>query len=218
MNESTMFQSGLQSGINSRSMGVKLIVICVLALLMTIPSFFVGGLVEERSQGVENVVQQTSAHAGQQSADSSAIRMVDSYRSVTRSLKICSSLPWTGLPGLTSYSRLRPASEFTRSDVLVGTAQIIFYSCFSLSLSEKAGFDLAFLLAGGSTVASLSTNAGWVFFQPIAGDQGTGHLYPPLRSHLHAVAAPGQRIADRLRCQFPGSCGHYVLHPQDRLV
>ena len=49
MSDSTMSQPGLQSGINSRSMGMKLIVICVLAILMTIPSFFVSGLVDERS-------------------------------------------------------------------------------------------------------------------------------------------------------------------------
>jgi len=41
--------SGLQSikaGFNARSMGVKLIVVCALALVMCIPAFFVEGLVE----------------------------------------------------------------------------------------------------------------------------------------------------------------------------
>jgi inner membrane protein len=168
MSDYTALQSGLQSGTNSRSMGMKLIVICVLALLMTIPSFFVGGVVDERSQRLENAVQQTSAHVGQVSTDSSAIRMVDSYRSVTRSLKYV--LLFLGLVFLTYFvfeaatgKRVHPAQY-----VLVGAAQIIFYLLL-LSLSEKTGFNLAFLFAGGSTVALLSTNAGWVFSSQLQG-------------------------------------------------
>ncbi len=35
--------SALPFGINFRSMGMKLIVVCALALFMTIPALFVGG-------------------------------------------------------------------------------------------------------------------------------------------------------------------------------
>jgi inner membrane protein len=144
-------------------MGMKLILLGVLALLMTIPSFFVSGLVDERSQGPTNVVQQASGHAaGPQTLLGSSIRLVDSYRSVSRSLKYV--LLFLGLVFLTYFvfevttgKRVHPAQY-----ILVGTAQLIFYLLL-LSLAEKIGFDLAFLLAGVATVALLSVNARWVF-------------------------------------------------------
>jgi inner membrane protein involved in colicin E2 resistance len=163
VNDSSMLRSDLQINLRSRSMGMKLIVVCGLALLMTIPSFFVSGLVDDRSQPSENAVQQMSSHAGgQQFFPGSTIKLVDSYRSVTRSLKYV--LLFLGLVFLTYFvfeattgKRVHPAQY-----VLVGTAQIIFYLLL-LSLAEKINFDIAYLLAGGSTVALLSTNAGWVF-------------------------------------------------------
>jgi len=36
--------------IGSRSMGVKLLVVCALAVSMTIPAYFVGGLVQDRTK------------------------------------------------------------------------------------------------------------------------------------------------------------------------
>jgi len=50
----------------SRSMGMKLIVVCGLALMMTIPTFFVSGLVEERTQRAADVIKEISAHVGGQ--------------------------------------------------------------------------------------------------------------------------------------------------------
>ncbi len=47
-------------------MGVKLIVVCGLALLMTIPAFFVGGLVEDRTQRAADVIREISSHVGGQ--------------------------------------------------------------------------------------------------------------------------------------------------------
>jgi len=147
-------------------MGMKLILVSVLALLMTIPSFFVGGLVDDRSQGrPTNAVQQAKS---QQYIPGSTIKLVDSYRSVSRSLKYV--LLFLGLVFLTYFvfeattgKRVHPAQY-----VLVGTAQLIFYLLL-LSLSEKIGFDLAFLLAGVATVALLSINAGWVFVSRLQG-------------------------------------------------
>lgn len=46
--------------------------------------------------------------------------------------------------------------------VLVGVAQIIFYLLL-LSLSEKVGFDVGFMIAGLATVGLLSINANWIF-------------------------------------------------------
>lgn len=154
-------QSELQSRIKSRSMGLKLMLVCALALLMTIPSFFVGGLVDERAQRAENAARQVSGNAGQQTLFGSSIRVADTYQSVTRSLKYV--LLFLGLVFLTYFvfeatsgKRVHPAQY-----ILVGTAQIIFFLLL-LSLAEKIGFDFAFLLAGGGTVTLLSSNAGWI--------------------------------------------------------
>ncbi|GGH15733.1 inner membrane CreD family protein [Silvibacterium dinghuense] len=143
---------------NPRSMGMKLLLLSVLALCMTIPSFFVSDLASERSQAAVH-----GAAAAQNTPSSRLpIRTVDSYRSVTRSLKYV--LLFLGLVFLTYFvfeattgTRVHPAQY-----VLVGTAQLIFYLLL-LSLAEKVGFDWAFLIAGGATVALLSTNAGWIF-------------------------------------------------------
>ena len=66
MNEFSILQSGLPTRIKSRSMGVKLIVVCGLALFMTIPSFFVEGLVDDRTDRAREVVRQISGEVGGQ--------------------------------------------------------------------------------------------------------------------------------------------------------
>jgi len=159
MTDSATLHSGFPTSMSNRSMGMKLILLSVLALFMTIPSFFVSGLVDDRSAGPTHAVEQAK---GQQVLLGSTIKLVDSYRSVDRSLKYV--LLFLGLVFLTYFlfeattgKRVHPAQY-----VLVGTAQLIFYLLL-LSLAEKIGFDYAFLIAGGATVALLSTNAGWVF-------------------------------------------------------
>jgi inner membrane protein len=49
-----------------RSMGVKLLVVCGLALVMTIPSFFVASLLQERTTRAADVVKEVSSHVGGQ--------------------------------------------------------------------------------------------------------------------------------------------------------
>ena len=66
MSDVSMLQLSLQGGIKSRSMGVKLIVVCGLALLMTIPAFFVGGLVDDRTKMAADVIREISGHVGGQ--------------------------------------------------------------------------------------------------------------------------------------------------------
>lgn len=60
--------SGLPSNFRARfksvSMGVKLIVVCGLALLMVIPSFFVSGLVDDRTSRAADVKREVSSHVG----------------------------------------------------------------------------------------------------------------------------------------------------------
>ena len=58
---------------------------------------------------------------------------------------------------VTTGKRVHPAQY-----LLVGIAQIIFYLLL-LSLAERIGFDLGFLVAGAATVILLSANAGWIF-------------------------------------------------------
>src|ERR1700683_1534535 len=59
-----ILQSSLR--MKSRSMGVKLTVVCGLALLMTIPAFFVGALVDDRTQRAADVIREISSHVGGQ--------------------------------------------------------------------------------------------------------------------------------------------------------
>jgi inner membrane protein len=92
----------------------------------------------------------------------SFIEVADPYQSVNRSLKYV--LLFLGLVFLTYFvfeattgKRVHPAQY-----ILVGMAQIIFYLLL-LSLAERIGFDLGFLIAGAATVTLLSTNASWIF-------------------------------------------------------
>jgi inner membrane protein len=150
-------------------MGVKLLLVCVLGLVMAIPSLFVQGLVDDRRPRAADGTQEASSQTlVQQTILGTSVRVVDTYRSVDRSLKYV--LLFLGLVFLTYFifevttgKRVHPAQY-----VLVGTAQIIFYLLL-LSLAEKIGFDFAFLLAGGGTVGLLSTNAKWIFDSRVQG-------------------------------------------------
>jgi inner membrane protein len=66
MNETSTLLPSLQSRLKSRSMGMKLVVVCGLALLMTIPALFVGRLVEERTRRAADVTTEIGSHAGGQ--------------------------------------------------------------------------------------------------------------------------------------------------------
>lgn len=66
MNDFSMLQSLPSLRSPSRSLGVKLIVVCALALLMSIPTFFVWALVTDRTHLANGVVQEISNHVGGQ--------------------------------------------------------------------------------------------------------------------------------------------------------
>lgn len=66
MSDLSHLGSSLPAGIRSRSVGLKLIVVCGLALLMTIPSFLVGSLIDERTTRAAQVVGEISGHVGGQ--------------------------------------------------------------------------------------------------------------------------------------------------------
>jgi inner membrane protein len=107
----------------------------------------------------------------------SFIEVADPYQSVNRSLKYVPL--FLGLIFLsyfmfevTTGKRIHPAQY-----LLVGIAQVIFYLLL-LSLAERIGFDLAFLVAGGATVVLLSVNAGWIFSSPRYGARAFGVFTP----------------------------------------
>lgn len=54
----------LRNRLQALSMGVKLIVVCGMALLLAIPAFFVDSLVDDRSKRAEGVVSEISEHIG----------------------------------------------------------------------------------------------------------------------------------------------------------
>ncbi len=102
------------------------------------------------------------------SLGTSFIELADPYQSVNRCLKYM--LLFLGLVFLSYFvlevatgKRIHPAQY-----LLVGVAQIIFYLLL-LSLAERIGFDWAFAVGGGATVALLSMNAGWVFTSLLQG-------------------------------------------------
>jgi inner membrane protein len=98
----------------------------------------------------------------------SFVEVANPYQSVSRSLKYV--LLFLGLVFLTYFvfevttgKRVHLAQY-----ILVGIAQIIFYLLL-LSLAERIGFDLGFLIAGAATVLLLSTNAAWIFSSRLQG-------------------------------------------------
>jgi inner membrane protein len=98
----------------------------------------------------------------------SFIEVADPYQSVNRSLKYVPL--FLGLVFLSyfmfevsSAKRVHPAQY-----VLIGLAQIIFYLLL-LSVAERIGFDLGFLIASAATVLLLSANALWIFASRLEG-------------------------------------------------
>lgn len=66
MNQVSVSQLTSQIRSRSRSMGLKLLLVSGLALLTTIPAFFVNSLVEERTQRAKDAIQEISGRAGGQ--------------------------------------------------------------------------------------------------------------------------------------------------------
>jgi inner membrane protein len=104
----------------------------------------------------------TLASLGQTALGVSFVEPANPYQSVARSLKY--ALMFVGLVFLayflfetTQGKRVHPAQY-----VLIGLAQIVFYLLL-LSIAERVGFDLAFVVAAAATVGLISTYAGWVF-------------------------------------------------------
>lgn len=66
MSSTSLTGSGFATSISFRSIGVKLIVVCTLAVSMTIPALFVRGLIEERTRRAAEVTREVSGSSGGQ--------------------------------------------------------------------------------------------------------------------------------------------------------
>ena len=66
MNQISPLPLSIQIRNISRSIGLKLLLVCGLALFMTIPSLFVGDIVEERTKRAQDVIQEISGRTGGQ--------------------------------------------------------------------------------------------------------------------------------------------------------
>jgi inner membrane protein len=64
MSELSNVQGFLQARFKTLAMGMKLMIVCGLALLMCIPAFFVGGLVDERTGRAAEVTREVSGDVG----------------------------------------------------------------------------------------------------------------------------------------------------------
>lgn len=180
-------------GRHARSRGVKLFVISFLALVMSISGVFVDNLNDERARNHGAAAAAFEYQGAVQPATVIGIRMVDSYRSMRRSLHY---IPlFLGLVFLTYFllEVTTGRSVHPAQYVMVGVAQVIFYLLL-LSLAEHMGFDWSYLVAGAATVGLLSRNAEWIFRSRALGARAFavflllyGFIYVLLRIEAYAL-------------------------------
>ena len=148
----------------------------------------------------------------------SFVELADPYQSVTRSLKY--ALLFIGLVFLSYFlfevstgKRIHPAQY-----ILIGIAQIVFYLLL-LSIAERIGFDLAFVIAAAATVAS-HLRLCWVGVpEPQVRLACPGRLHVPVWAYLYSVTPRGPGTVDWRLGEFCGHRRRDVFHaPHKRLV
>lgn len=92
----------------------------------------------------------------------SFVELTNPYQSVGRSLKYAPMFMGLVFLAFFVFESLTRRRVHPAQYVLIGLAQIVFYLML-LSIAERTGFDTAFLIAAGATVALISSYAGWVF-------------------------------------------------------
>lgn len=132
MNDIPIFQ---QARSKSRSMGLKLFIVCGLALLMTIPAFFVDNLVDERTHRENDVVKEISNHVGgQQTFLGPTLAIPYSVSSAgseaPRRRGVCLVFPAQGFASVKTRTEERRRSLFK---VPVFQADLTFNATFDLS-------------------------------------------------------------------------------------
>ena len=146
----------------SSSMGTKFFLLFTLAVLMSIPGFFVDSLADSRAEQRGAVTTYTNDGMSHPPHTVFGIKMADSYRSIHRSLKYITL--FLGLVFITYFLFEVTTDKHVHPGqyALVGIAQTIFYLLL-LSLTELVGFDFGFLIAGAATVLLFSMNTAWLF-------------------------------------------------------
>ncbi|MDE1162841.1 MAG: inner membrane CreD family protein [Acidobacteriaceae bacterium] len=146
----------------SFSTGSKFFVLLFMAIFMSIPAFFVDSLADGRAQTHHAITTYDDKGIVHPPAAVLGIRLADSYRGVTRSLKYITL--FLGLVFLTYFIfEVRSGHRVHIAQyALVGVGQTAFYLLL-LSFAEHLGFDLSFLIAGAATVLLFSFNAEWLF-------------------------------------------------------
>ena len=131
--------SPFQSRMQSRSMGVKLILVCALALLMMIPALFVWALISDRTDRKAAVVREISDHVGGQQTFLGPVLAIP----YTIPAKIPSHRDEQGtylvFPAQASATAKTTTEEHRRSLFKVPV--------FQVSLDMSASFDLTGILA-----------------------------------------------------------------------
>jgi len=137
----------------SRSMGLKLVVVCGLALLMAIPSLFVSSVVEERTQRAKDVIGEISGRAGGQQTFlgpflSIPYSVPSIYKGASPTLGFYVVFPTKGDASIKVLTQERRRSLFK---VPVYQAELRFDSTFDLSgvpAAAPAGAELDWNRAG----------------------------------------------------------------------
>src|SRR5689334_18777743 len=118
----------------SRSVGVKLIVLCGLAVAMTVPAFFISAIVEERTGRAADVVRQISASSGGQQTFLGPALVIP-YRQRTGPRDVYVVFPTSGSAILKTATEERRRSLFR---VPVYRVDLRFEAAFDLTGSPSA--------------------------------------------------------------------------------
>jgi inner membrane protein len=137
----------------SRSMGLKLVLVCGLALLMTIPSIFVDSLVKERTQRAKDVIGEISGRAGGQQTFlgptlSIPYTIPPLYKGASPTIGIYAVFPTEGDASVKVHAEERHRSLFK---VPVYQAELKFDASFDLTgvpSAAPAGAELDWTRAG----------------------------------------------------------------------
>lgn len=174
--------------IKPRSIGVKLTVVCILALAMAIPAIFVGGLVDDRTTRAAEVIRQISGYNGGQQTFLGPTLVV----------------PYRNLPGHTAPSR-SPREAYvvfpTTGSAVVKTRtaerrrSLFRVPVFQADLSFDATFDL------NRTPSALSPGVelDWDRAELVVGVSDTRGAMEDATFHVNGknlVLAPAQNLPD----------------------
>lgn len=211
--------------ISPRSIGVKLIVVCGLALSMAIPGLFVGGLIEERTTRAAEVVRQISGSSGGQQTflGPSLVIPYKAQRSSAGSRDAYVVFPAEASAILKTVTEERRRSLFK---VPIFHADLTFEATFDLTGTPSApppgvelDWDRAEILVGVSDVrgaledAKLTANGQVTVLGPsqalagiaIGADQKGRRTLTLLGTRIEAMAKPNARFHVTSSMRFSGA-------------